>query len=57
MSLYGHVQTAASEVGDTVKAGDTVATAGSSGGHDESGVYFEIRKGTTAVDPKSWLAQ
>jgi septal ring factor EnvC (AmiA/AmiB activator) len=57
LSLYGHVQAAAAKVGETVKAGDAIATAGSSGGHDESGVYFEIRRGTTPVDPKTWLAQ
>ncbi|HKY89948.1 MAG TPA: peptidoglycan DD-metalloendopeptidase family protein, partial [Nevskiaceae bacterium] len=57
LSLYGHVQAAQAQVGDMVKAGDPIAAAGSSGGHEESGVYFEIRRGTTAVDPKSWLAQ
>lgn len=56
LTLYGHVQSANSAVGDVIKAGDTIAAAGSSGGHEESGVYFEIRRGTTPVDPKTWLA-
>lgn len=56
LSLYGHVEEAQIEVGEVVTAGTRIAGAGSSGGHDQSGVYFEIREGSAAVDPKSWLA-
>jgi septal ring factor EnvC (AmiA/AmiB activator) len=55
-SLYGHCQTAAVQVGDTVRAGQTIAGAGTTGGYDQSGVYFEIRKGAEAIDPDRWLA-
>lgn len=56
LSLYGHVQEAEVEIGEVVSAGSRLAAAGNSGGHDQNGVYFEIREGTNAVDPRSWLA-
>ncbi|MGQ0530337.1 MAG: murein hydrolase activator EnvC family protein [Panacagrimonas sp.] len=56
LSLYGHLETASIEVGEVVAAGDSIGRAGNSGGHELSGVYFEIRQGTNAVDPKPWLA-
>lgn len=55
LSLYGHLQEAIVEVGKVVSAGTRIASAGASGGHDRSGVYFEIREGSTTVDPKRWL--
>lgn len=55
LSLYGHVQDPEIEVGEIVSAGTRIAGAGSSGGHEQSGVYFEIREGSAAVDPKPWL--
>lgn len=55
LSLYGHLQEAQVEVGETVSAGTRVASAGASGGHERSGVYFEIREGTNAIDPRPWL--
>lgn len=55
LSLYGHLQEAEVEVGETVSAGTRVASAGASGGHERSGVYFEIREGTNAIDPRPWL--
>lgn len=56
LSLYGHLRDSSVEVGETIKGGAAMAAAGSSGGHDRSGLYFEIRKGTTPVDPAGWLA-
>lgn len=56
-SLYGHAQSAAVTVGDPVRAGQIVARAGSTGGHEQSGVYFELRKGTEPIDPRKWLAR
>lgn len=55
LSLYGHLQESAVEVGETLTAGNSLGTAGNSGGQDRNGVYFEIRQGTNAVDPRSWL--
>lgn len=54
-SLYAHDQAAYVSVGDAVSAGQRIATAGDTGGHSDSGVYFEIRKGKTPLDPLSWL--
>lgn len=54
-TVYGHNQSVYAEVGRWVAAGDTIAEAGSSGGHERSGVYFEIRKGRTPVNPDDWL--
>lgn len=55
LSLYGHLQDSEVEVGETVSAGTRVGAAGASGGHDKDGVYFEIREGTNAIDPRPWL--
>lgn len=57
LSLYGHLQEAVVEVGETVSAGTQLGTAGNSGGHDRTGVYFEIREGTNAVNPRPWLTR
>ena len=55
LSLYAHLDDTEVEVGETVSAGTRIAAAGSSGGHERSGVYFEIREGTNAIDPRPWL--
>lgn len=54
-SLYGHNSSVNKAAGDSVEAGDIIASAGSSGGYDKSGLYFEIRKGTDPIDPRPWL--
>lgn len=56
-TLYGHCASSAPTAGDTVEAGAVIATAGDTGGHDRSGVYLEIRKGSTALDPRDWLGK
>lgn len=56
LSLYGHVESSSVEVGESIAAGSIIAAAGNSGGHDQTGVYFEIRQGTEPVDPAKWLA-
>lgn len=55
MSLYGYNQSLLLEAGDWVSAGDTVATVGSSGGRDQSGLYFAVRYKGKPSNPKSWL--
>ena len=56
-TLYGHNQGVAHSAGDLVRAGEVIAQAGTTGGHDQPGVYFEVRKGTMAMDPKLWLSR
>lgn len=54
-SLYGHSQQVAVGVGDWVQAGDAVASVGVTGGYESPGLYFELRRGTQAIDPRPWL--
>lgn len=56
-TLYGHNEAVDVTLGQWVQAGERIARAGTSGGHRESGVYFEIRKGRTAIDPRPWLSK
>lgn len=53
-SLYGHNQSLLKKVGTTVKAGESIATAGNSGGSNEVALYFSIRKQGQTVDPTLW---
>ena len=55
MSFYGYNQTLLRKVGDKVKAGETIALVGSSGGRTSSGLYFEIRRKGSAINPSPWL--
>jgi septal ring factor EnvC (AmiA/AmiB activator) len=55
LSLYGHNERLYKEVGERVKAGDTIATVGDSGGRSSPALYFEIRKGGRPVDPRPWF--
>ena len=41
--------------GDPVKAGDIIASAGNSGGNEQSGFYFEMRHQGRAFDPLGWV--
>lgn len=54
LSLYGYNQTLLSKVGDSVTAGQTIATVGNSGGQSESALYFAIRQQGRATDPAHW---
>jgi murein hydrolase activator len=55
MSLYGHNERLYKTVGERVSAGDTLGSAGDSGGSNRPELYFEIRKGGKAVDPRPWF--
>ena len=55
MSIYGNNQTLLKRAGDIVKSGDTIASAGNSGGNEESGLYFELRHQGRAFDPATWV--
>ena len=55
MSIYGNNQALLKRAGDSVKGGDTIASAGNSGGNEESGLYFELRHQGRAFDPAGWV--
>jgi septal ring factor EnvC (AmiA/AmiB activator) len=42
-------------VGDAVKPGEVIASAGNTGGNEESGLYFELRHLGKAFDPAGWV--
>ncbi len=54
MSLYGNNQALLKRVGDEVKTGDHIAAVGNSGGNQEPGLYFELRKQSKPFDPLTW---
>ena len=55
MSLYGGNRELLTDIGETVEKGQIVATVGSTAGHNESGLYFEIRENAVPVDPGQWI--
>ena len=55
LSIYANNESLLKQSGDEVSAGDTLATVGTSGGREESGLYFEIRHLGQAVDPLRWV--
>lgn len=54
LSIYAHNQNVTHQVGDYVKAGETIASLGDSGGQDQPALYFELRHGNTTLDPRRW---
>ncbi len=54
MSLYGNNQAVLKQVGDNVRAGDTIASVGNSGGNETNGLYYELRRQSRPFDPLSW---
>lgn len=55
MSLYGHNKSLLKDIGDWVHTGEAIAYAGNSGGQQETGLYFEIRKNGRPQNPLKWL--
>jgi len=55
LSIYGFNETLLKHEGDAVKAGDVIASAGSTGGNGESGLYFELRHLGKPIDPAGWV--
>jgi len=51
VSAYAHADELLVRLGDTVRRGQIVARAGSSGGVSEPQLHFELRRGASAVDP------
>lgn len=55
MSLYGNNETLYKQVGDSLHSGDIIAAVGSSGGNEDSGLYFELRFEGKPFDPNKWV--
>lgn len=55
MSIYGNNQAVLKRTGDTVRTGEVIASAGNSGGNEQSGLYFEMRHQGRAFDPLDWV--
>ena len=56
-TLYGHLQRVPRSEGEWINPGETLALAGNTGGYEQSGVYFEVRKGREPVNPNEWLGK
>ena len=54
MSLYGHAEVLYKSVGDRVAPGDVIASLDDTEGKPAQ-LYFEIRQGRKALDPRQWL--
>ena len=57
MSLYGHNEQIFKAAGTAVSTGDVIASVGDSGGRDTPALYFEIRRGARAIDPRPWFGR
>lgn len=55
MSLYGHNQSLYKQTGDWVSTSEVISGVGNSGGRDNSGLYFEIRRNGKPQNPKNWI--
>jgi murein DD-endopeptidase MepM/ murein hydrolase activator NlpD len=56
MTAYAHNSQLMVKRGDQVKRGQNIARAGQTGGVSSPQLHFEIRKGSTPVDPTQYLA-
>lgn len=55
LTIYGHCEKFLKSKGDFVSTGEVVGIVGDSGSTRGKALYFEIRKGVKAVNPKDWL--
>jgi septal ring factor EnvC (AmiA/AmiB activator) len=55
LTIYGSNESLFKQAGQAVKAGETVATVGATGGADQTGLYFEVRHRGEPFDPLQWL--
>ena len=54
MTLYAFNQSLYKRQGDTVEAGEVIASVGLSGGRSQAGLYFGVRKKGVPIDPLEW---
>jgi murein hydrolase activator len=52
LTLFGHAEILYKRVGDSVAPGDVIGALSDAGNPQ---LYFEIRRGRTALDPQAWL--
>jgi septal ring factor EnvC (AmiA/AmiB activator) len=57
MTLYGYNETILKSGGEWVAPGDVIATVGDSGGQQQVSLYFEIRRGTRPINPRTWITR
>jgi murein DD-endopeptidase MepM/ murein hydrolase activator NlpD len=55
VSAYANASKLLVKRGDTVKRGEVIARAGQTGNVTSPQLHFEIRKGSTPVDPTKYL--
>lgn len=55
LSIYANNESLLKEAGEAVSPGEAIATTGSSGGNEETGLYFEMRHLGRAFDPLHWV--
>ena len=55
LSIYANNESLLKQLGDVVAPGEPIATTGSSGGNEETGLYFELRHLGRPFDPLSWV--
>ncbi|MGH8725845.1 MAG: murein hydrolase activator EnvC family protein, partial [Burkholderiales bacterium] len=55
LSIYANNESLLKELGDAVVSGEPIATTGSSGGNEETGLYFEMRHLGRPFDPLRWV--
>ena len=55
LSVYGNNETLLRGIGDQVQAREVIAAVGSTGGRQDSGLYFELRYQGKPFDPLAWV--
>jgi murein hydrolase activator len=55
LSVYGNNETLLRGIGDAVQAREVIAAVGSTGGSQDSGLYFELRYQGKPFDPLAWI--
>jgi murein DD-endopeptidase MepM/ murein hydrolase activator NlpD len=55
ITAYAHAKELRVKRGDTIKSGEIIGMSGQSGNTDTPEIHFEIRKGSTPVDPMQFL--
>lgn len=57
MTAYGHLDSVVASKGMTIQRGQTIGTVGATGSVDSPQLHFEVRRGTEALNPESYLAR